>query len=174
MTEKETQLPVKRESSPPPSSYAGLLDWHPFERLRRQIDRLFEEFPSRRSVLDFEPFERFVGAFPTTPVVDFVEKDKEYEITAELPGLDDKNVEVKLSNGMLTVSGEKKEEKEEKKEGYYFSERRYGSFQRAFRVPEGVDADKIEASLEKGVLTIRLPKTPEAQKAQKTIEIKSK
>ena len=64
--------------------------------------------------------------------------------------------------------------KEEKKEGYYFSERRYGSFQRAFRVPDGVDADKIEASFEKGVLTVRLPKTPEAVKEQKTIEVKSK
>jgi len=173
MAEKETKLPVKKESTTLPS-YAGLLDWHPFDRLRRQIDRLFEEFPSRRSIAEFEPFERFIGAFPATPAVDFLEKDKEYEITAELPGLDDKNVEVKLSNGTLTVSGEKKEEKEEKKEGYYFSERRYGSFQRAFRIPEGVDTDKIEASFEKGVLKIRLPKTPEAQKAQKTIEIKSK
>ena len=172
MADKETKLPVKKESTLP--SYAGLRDWHPFERLRRQIDRLFDEFPSRRGLLDFEPFERFAEAFPATPAVDFVEKDKEYEITAELPGLDDKNVEVKLSSGVLSISGEKKEEKEEKKEGYYFSERRYGSFQRAFRVPEGVDADKIEASFEKGVLTVRLPKTPEAQKEQKTIEIKSK
>ncbi len=81
---------------------------------------------------------------------------------------------MKLSNGFLTISGEKKEEKEEKKEGYYFSERRFGSFQRAFRIPEGVDADKIEAAFEKGVLTVRLPKTPEAQKAQKTIQIKTK
>ena len=91
-----------------------------------------------------------------------------------MPGLDDKNVEVKLSNGVLTIGGEKKEEKEEKKEGYYFSERRYGSFKRAFQVPAGVDAEKIEASFEKGVLTIRLPKTAEAQKAKKTIEIKAK
>ena len=172
MAEKETKLPVKKE--PTPTSSAALLDWHPFERLRRQIDRLFEDFPSRRGLLDFEPFERFAGAFPATPAVDFVEKEKEYEITAELPGLDDKNVEVKLSNGVLSISGEKKEEREEKKEGYYFSERRYGSFQRAFRVPEGVDADKIEASFEKGVLKVRLPKSAEAQKSQKTIEVKSK
>lgn len=173
MAEKETRLPVKKELATS-LSYPGFFDWHPFETLRRQINRLFEEFPSRKSLVDFEPFERFVGAFPATPAVDFVEKDKEYEITAELPGLDDKNIEVKLSNGMLSISGEKKEEKEEKKEGYHFSERRYGSFRRSFRVPEGVDADKIEASFEKGVLTLRLPKTPEAQKAQKTIEVKSK
>lgn len=172
MAEKETKLPVKKENSAPPS-YAGL-EWHPFETLRRQINRLFEEFPTPRSIGPFEPFDRFLGGLPATPAVDFVEKEKEYEVTAELPGLDNKNVEVKLSNGMLIIGGEKKEEKEEKKEGYYFSERRYGSFKRAFRVPEGVDTDKIEASFDKGVLTVRLPKTPEAQQAQKTIEIKTK
>jgi HSP20 family protein len=160
-------------TSPVPIDF---LAWHPVDYLRRQIDRLFEEFPSRRGVPDFEPFDRFIGAWATMPAVDIVEKDKDYEITAELPGLDNKNVEVKLSNGTLSISGEKKEEeeKEEKKEGYYHSEHRFGSFKRAFRVPEGVDADKIEASFEKGVLKVRLPKTLEAQKAQRTIEIKSK
>jgi len=171
MADRETKFPVKKESATNPS-HTGLFDWHPLASLRRQIDRLFEEFPSRRSIVDFEPFERFVGWFPTMPPVDFVEKDKEYEITAELPGLDDKNVDVKFSNETLTIRGEKKEEKEEKKEGYYFSERRYGSFKRAFKVLEGVDADKIEASFDK--VTVRLPKTPEAQKAQKTIEAKTK
>jgi HSP20 family protein len=77
MAEKETKLPVKKESATP-LSYPGFLDWHPFETLRRQIDRLFEEFPSRKSLVDFEPFERFAGAFPGTLAVDFVEKDKEY------------------------------------------------------------------------------------------------
>jgi len=173
MAEKENKVPVKKGPSTLPS-YTDLLGWHPLDYLRRQIDRVFEEFPPRKGLADFEPFERFMSAFPATPAVDFIEKDKEYELTAELPGLDEKNVEVKLSNGMLSISGEKKEEKEEKKEGYYFSERRYGSFKRAFRVPEGVDADKIEASFDKGVLTVRLPKSPEAQKAQRTIDIKSK
>ncbi len=172
MAETQTKLPVKKGASAPPS-YAGF-EWHPFETLRRQINRLFEEFPTPRSISPFEPLDRFLGGFPATPAVDFVEKEKEYEITMELPGLDDKSVEVKLSNGTLAISGEKKEEKEETKEGYYFSERRYGSFKRAFRVPEGVDPDKIEASFDKGVLTVRLPKTPEAQKPQKTIQVKTK
>jgi HSP20 family protein len=172
MADKETKLPVERESSTLLSS--GFFDWHPFETLRRQVDRLFDEFPFRRSIAEFEPFERFVSGAVSAPPVDFVEKEKEYELTAELPGLDEKNIEIKLSNSLLTISGEKKEEKEEKKEGYYFSERRYGSFKRAFRVPEGVDTDKIEASFDKGVLKIRLPKTPEAQKAEKKIEISAK
>ncbi len=170
MADTENKLPASKGATPPSSFF----DWHPFESFRRQVDRLFDEFPSRRSLGDFQPFDRLMTAWPATPPVDFVEKDGEYEITAELPGLDEKSVDVKLANGVLTISGEKKEEKEEKKEGYYFSERRYGSFSRAFRVPDGVDADKIAATFEKGVLRISLPKTPEAKKEEKKIEIAAK
>ncbi len=127
-----------------------------------------------KSLSEFQPFDRLVSSWPTTPAVDFVEKDREYEISAELPGLDEKNVEVKVTGGVLTISGEKKEEKEEKKEGYYFSERRYGSFKRAFHMPEGVDADKITAGFDKGVLRVKLPKSAEAKKEEKKIAIASK
>ncbi len=78
-----------------------------------------------------------------------------------------------LANGALTIKGEKKEEKEEKGKDYYLSERRYGSFARSFAVPEGVDIDKIEATFSKGVLTIKMPKTAEAQKNEKKIEVKA-
>lgn len=172
MTEAETKVPVKESKETLPSY--GLFEWHPFETLRRQIDRLFEDTPFRKAAPEFEPFGRFPLAWASAPAVDLVEKDKEYEITAELPGLDEKNVEVKLSNGTLTICGEKKEEREEKDKGYHLSERRYGSFKRAFRVPDGVDAEHIEASFGKGVLTVRLPKTTEAQKPEKTIAIKVK
>jgi HSP20 family protein len=94
-------------------------------------------------------------------------------VTAELPGMDEKNIEVKVSNGDLLIKGEKEEEKEEKKKDYYLQERHFGSFERRFRVPEGVDADKIEASFKKGVLTVTLPKTAEAQKAEKKIAVKA-
>jgi HSP20 family protein len=106
------------------------------------------------------------------PAVDVVEKDKAYEITAELPGMDESNIDVKFSDGVLSIKGEKKEEKEERKKDQYLSERRYGSFQRAFRVPDGVDADKIEANFKNGVLTVTLPKTAEAVRSEKKIEIK--
>lgn len=172
MADAETKVPVKG-SNATPSSFS-VLEWHPFETLRRQIDRLFEDFPFRKAVPDLESFERFAAGWAAMPVVDLVEKDKEYEITAELPGLDEKNVEVKLSNSTLTISGEKKEEREEKDKGHHLSERRYGAFRRAFRLPEGVDMDKIEASFGKGVLTVRLPKTVDAQKPEKTIAIKAK
>ena len=87
--------------------------------------------------------------------------------------MDEKNIAVKVVNGNLTIEGEKQEEKEEKKKDYYLHERRFGSFERSFQVPEGVDADKIEASFKKGVLTVVLPKKPEAQKPAKKIDVKA-
>ena len=88
---------------------------------------------------------RRAGGQSAAPAVDIVETDNHYELTAELPGLDPEQIDVKLADGRLTIKGEKKEEKEEKKEGYYLSERRFGSFQRSFAVPEGIDPDKVSA-----------------------------
>ena len=90
-----------------------------------------------------------------------------------MPGIDESNIDVKVSDGVLSIKGEKKEEKEEKSKDRYLSERRYGSFQRAFRVPDGVDADKIEANFKNGVLTVTLPKTPAAVRREKKIAIKA-
>jgi HSP20 family protein len=172
-----TKLPVKTEQKP---ASAALRPWRPFENLRREIDRLFDDFdgglwrsPFGRSFFDVQPFGRREMAWAATPAVDVAETDKAYEITAELPGIDEKNIEVKLADGALTIKGEKREEKEEKKKDYYLSERSYGSFQRSFQVPEGVDTDKIEASFKKGVLTVTLPKSAEAQKAAKKIDVKA-
>ena len=105
--------------------------------------------------------------------MDIAETEKAYEITAELPGMSESDVEVVASNGGLTIKGEKKEEKEEKKKDYYLSERRYGSFERRMQIPEGVDADKIDATFKKGVLTVTLPKKPEGQKPAKTISVRA-
>jgi HSP20 family protein len=151
----------------------------PLESLRREVDRLFEDFGSSfwraplRSTLDVEPFWRRDWSLATTPAVDIVEKDNAFEITADLPGMDEKNIEVNVTNGTLTIKGEKKDEKEEKKKDYFLQERYVGSFQRSFRVPDGVDADKIDARFTKGVLTVTLPKTAEAQKPVKKIAIKA-
>jgi HSP20 family protein len=180
MAEAATKLPVKTELKKDEEKAGALQIWHPFETLHREIDRLFEDFgrdlwrsPFRRSVFDLEPFWRREMKFATAPAVDIADKDNSYEITADLPGMDEKNIEVQVSNGNLTIKGEKKEEKEEKKKGYYLQERHFGSFERTFGIPEGVDADKIEASFKKGVLTITLPKKPEAQKPSKKIEVKA-
>ncbi|MGB3390134.1 MAG: Hsp20/alpha crystallin family protein [Pseudaminobacter sp.] len=172
MAEAATKLPVKKSQS---STEAA--DWSPFESLRREVDRLFDDFrpfnwrlPSRVFGLEVPHVQ---AKWQLAPAVDLVEKDNDYEITAELPGLDEKNVEIKLSNHTLTIKGEKSEEKEEKQKDYYLSERRYGSFQRSFLLPEGVDADKIEATFAKGVLTVNLPKTAEAKQAEKQIAVKA-
>ena len=130
---------------------------------------LMVRFPAPR-------FSRVGSSAPTKRsrirIVSLAEKDKEYEITAELPGLDESHIDVKFADGVLTIKGEKKDEKEERKKDYYLSERRYGSFQRSFPVPESVDANKIEAKFVNGVLTLKLPKSPEAQKNEKRIAIK--
>jgi hypothetical protein len=87
--------------------------------------------------------------------------------------MDQKNIEIKLSNGSLIIKGEKKEDNEEKRKGYHLSERHYGSFERVFTLPKDVDAEKIDASFSKGVLSISLPKKPEAMKANKVVPIKA-
>ena len=177
MAETITKLPVKTEEK---GTASALRPWRPFDSLRREIDQLFNEFdggtwrwPFRRSFFDVEPFRRSEAAFAAVPAVDVTETDKAYEITAELPGMNDKNVEVKMADGVLTIKGEKQEEKEEKKKDYYLRERNFGSFQRAFQVPDGVDADKIEASFKNGVLTVTLPKSAEALKTAKKIDVKA-
>ncbi len=151
----------------------------PFESLRREVDRLFEDFDRGlwrspfRSAFALEPFWRSEQAWPAAPAVDIAESDQAYEITADLPGMSEKDIEVKLANGGLIIKGQKPEEKEEKKKDYCLHERRFGSFERSFRVPEGVETDKIEAGFKNGVLTVTLPKTAEAQKAEKKVAVKA-
>jgi HSP20 family protein len=154
--------------------------WRPIETLRREVDRLFDDFgtefwraPFRRSLSEMEPLFRRTLEVGRAPAVDIIEKDNAYEVTADLPGFDEKNIEVKLQNGSLSIKGERKSEKEEKKKDYHLTEREFGSFERRFTLPEGVDPDKIEANLKKGVLTVTLPKKPEAQKPAKKIEVKA-
>ena len=180
MAEAATKLPIKTDTTPAPQ-ITKASDWQPFEALRNQVDRLFHDFqtgflqpPSYRSLLDIEPFWRRDFGFNVTPAVDIVEKEKAFEVTAELPGLDVKNIDLQLSDNVLTIKGEKQEEKEEKAKDHYVSERRYGSFRRSLQVPVSVDADKIEASFKGGVLTVTLPKSPEAHKKQKTIPVTPK
>jgi HSP20 family protein len=104
---------------------------------------------------------------------DVVEGDKDYRITAELPGMSEKDIEIALVGDVLTLKGEKKEEHEEKGESRYVAERRYGTFQRSFALPEDVDAEKIAASFKNGVITVTLPKRPDAQPKQRKIEVKA-
>ena len=177
MDETASKVPITEEKTSERSTESQA--WRPFESLRRDVYRLFEDFdrdlwrPLRRSAFDVEPFWRRQLKWGGAPAVDVVEKDNAYELAADLPGIDEKNIEVKLAQGGLTIKGEKQEEKEEKKKDYYLHERQIGSFERHFALPEGVDTDKIEASFKNGVLTVRLPKKPEAIKPEKKIEVKT-
>ena len=173
MAEPATKLPINTEAAPA-TQPAKTTDWQPFETLRNQIDRLFHDVqtgflqaPSYRSLLDMEPFWRRDLGFTVTPAIDIVEKEKAFEVTAEIPGLDAENVDVQLSDNVLTIKGEKREEKEEKTKDRYVSERRYGSFRRSLQVPGSVDANKIEANFRNGVLTVTMPKSPEARKRRR-------
>lgn len=175
MVETTPNMPVKTEKAAAPAPADGWL----FRNLRREIDRLFDDFnpfdwrgPSR-SLAGAEPPRSARPEWPITPAIDVAEGESAYEVTAELPGMDENSVEVRVSNHTLTIKGQKAESKEEKNKDYYLSERRYGSFQRSFRVPESVDPARIEASFTKGVLKVVLPKTADAQRAEKKIEIKA-
>ena len=148
-------------------------------RISGEVDRLFEDFwrhvhlPPPRSIFDREPAWQGETAWAASPAVDIIDSGKAYEIIAELPGLDEKNIEVAVIDGNLTIKGEKQSEAEEKQKGYYVRERQFGSFERSFRVPEGVNASKIEAAFKNGVLTVTLPKTVESQKPEQKITVKA-
>jgi HSP20 family protein len=165
------EVPVEKKAEPTERMVPDV--WRSF---RGEMDRLADRFgfPSLRRMFDMEPAWRPMSSFTfSAPAIDMSEDDKAYKISAELPGLDAKDVDVSVSGNTLVLKGEKRQEKEEKEKNYYFSERAYGSFQRAFELPASVDQSKILADFSKGVLTITLPKTPEAQKQQKKIEVKS-
>ncbi len=179
MTDSAKKVPVKTEEKTALRPSTTDL-WRPLEKLRQQVDHLFEDFHRGsglstfgRGLFDVDPLWRRELPGRGMPAVDITENDKSFEVTAELPGMDQKNIEIKLSNGSLIIKGEKKEEKEEKRKGYYLSERSYGSFERMFNLPKGVDAEKIEASFNKGVLKVSLPKKPEAMQADKVVPIKA-
>jgi HSP20 family protein len=146
-----------------------------WQSMRHEMDRLFDRF----SGFDF-PFGRDIEHFwPGTAgsemsvSVDVSEDDKAYTIAAELPGIDEKDVDVEVAEDMLTLKGEKHAEKEEKDKNHYLCERSYGSFQRSFALPSDIDVSRIDAKFAKGVLTVVLPKNPKAQPAWKKITVKA-
>ncbi|MBN1993281.1 MAG: Hsp20/alpha crystallin family protein [Anaerolineae bacterium] len=153
----EKQVPVRREND------------NPMVALQHNIDRLFDDFFRGTSLT---PFGESWSGF--TPRIDVTENDQAYMVSAELPGLDENDVQVSLANNILTISGEKKEEKEDKGQNYYRLERAYGSFQRNIPLPPGLKTDQVDATFKKGVLTILLPKAAEARRQAKRIPAKTR
>jgi len=151
-----------------------------WQSFRSEMDRLFDRFtggvgfPSLRRAFDIEPLWRTESVLGVSvPAVDVTEDDKAYKITAELPGMSEKDVDISVTGDMIVLKGEKRQEREEKDKNRYLCERSYGAFQRSFALPDGIDRDKIAAESAKGVLTLTLPKTAETQKQQKKIEVKA-
>jgi HSP20 family protein len=138
---------------------------NPFLSLQNEIDRLFDNF-SR----GFPTLGNGMSNV-TLPTMDVAETDKDIEITAELPGLEEKDVQINVADNVLTIRGEKKAEKEQKDKNYRLVERSYGSFERSLELPDGVNVDAIKASIDKGVLKVVVPKPAPAQ--VKKVEVKS-
>jgi HSP20 family protein len=146
----------------------------PFSLFRREMDRLFDDF--------FTPAEQrsFAGqaqaqpqAAMIRPSIDVENQDHAYVVTAELPGLSEKDVELSLNENVLTISGEKRSERKEVKAGRHYAERSFGRFERTIPLPVEVDAERVDASFRNGVLTVTLPKTEKAQQKARRIEIRA-
>jgi HSP20 family protein len=168
-----TPVEVKK-AAPVPAEKPAPDFWPSF---RDEMERVFDRFgfgaKPFRSWFDLAPPANFATRFEmTSPAIDIVEEPKGYKLTAELPGMSEQDIELAMSGDMLTLKGEKKQESDRKEKNYTLSERSYGSFERSFWLPDGVDRDKISASFSKGVLTVELPKTPVATVEPKKIDVK--
>ena len=144
----------------------ALIPWRPWrevEILRREMDRLWDRFSGEK------PLEWSGGEW--TPSLDVSETQDKVVVKAEAPGIDPKEMEISLSNGVLTLKGEKRKAREEKGENYHLVERSYGSFSRSVRLPAEVQEDKVKASYKDGILTITLPKTERAKERAIKIEV---
>ena len=157
---------VRKEAGQAPAEREMFMN--PLHEFRQEMDRLMENFFHG---FDTRHFGRRADSF--VPQIDVLDTDKEIKISAELPGLDEKDIEVSLTREALTIKGEKREEKEEKGKDYYRSERSYGSFTRTIPLPVEVDPDKVAASFRKGVLTVKLPKTKQVINETKKVAIKT-
>jgi HSP20 family protein len=142
-----------------------LTTWRPFrelDRMRGEMDRLWDSF------FEGKPKVRFGEWFPS---LDVAETKNDIVVKIELPGMDQKDIDISLSDGHLIIKGEKKQEKEEKEENYHFIERSYGTFTRSVQLPKEVKHDKVTASYKNGVLKVVLPKSEEAKKKEVKVKV---
>lgn len=142
-----------------------------FKSLQREIDRVFEDFTGMMPWSGRARGED--GSWMLSPSIDVSETDKAVEVTAELPGVEEKDLDVSVTEDVLTIKGEKKAEKETQEKDYRVVERSYGAFHRSVTLPCEVEADKVEATFDKGVLTLKLPKSPQAKAKAHKIKVKA-
>jgi HSP20 family protein len=160
----KNRLPVRREENGERS----------FAPARRPFDRMFEDFFSAPSLWSRSPLSSFGEEWRGfSPSLDITETADEIRVTAELPGMEENDIDIALTGSALTIKGEKRAEHEEKGRNFHRIERSYGAFNRTIPLPQGaVDGDNVEATYKNGVLTIILPKLPEAQRSAKRITVK--
>lgn len=146
-------------------------DDDPFLLMRREMDRVFDDFVRGWATPSTQLAEGVLS-----PRVNVVENEKGLEVTADLPGVDQKDIDLDLSEGVLTLKAEHKQEKEDRDENqrYHVVERAYGTFMRRFAIPFEPDADNVEANFDNGVLKVWIPRSPESQQQTRKIEIKGR
>jgi HSP20 family protein len=169
MVDLKALAPWRDKSQTPAPRGDDLHD--PFLSFRRDVDRMFDDFFSgfgRRAV--GSPFASWTAP---TPSLDLTETEKEIVVTAEMPGLDDKDFEVNVSGDVLTLKGEKRAKHEHRNGDAYHMERRFGSFSRSVRLPFEVQDEKVDARYQKGELTIRVPKPADMQRQVRRIEVRT-
>lgn len=142
----------------------------PFFALQHRMNSMFDDFFRG---FDIEPFGGLAGKSNFMPQMNISEDEKEIVVSTELPGMEEKDLDITIAKDALTISGEKKTELEDKKKDYHRIERSYGSFSRTIVLPDGVDEGKAQAELKKGVLKIKIPKTPQAQPQKRKLEVTS-
>lgn len=145
--------------------FRGLTPFKEFDRMRREMDRLWESFFEGGLRGRTEEIGEWV------PSLDLVETKNDLVVKAEVPGMEPNDIDISLSDGVLTIKGEKKQEKEEKEADYHLIERCYGAFTRSLRLPKEVQSDKISASYKDGILKVILPKSEEAKKKEIRIKV---
>jgi len=165
MGDGKAHVPTKHDKAKSPALREDYFD--PCVTFRREMDRMFDHF------FGGFPGRAGNGSGAIAPAVDLEQTEKELVVTAELPGVSDKDIEVSLAGDVLTIMGEKKTETEEKKGGSNYTERRYGSFARSLQLPFEVKDDQVDAKFKNGVLTIRLPKPAHMRNRARKIEVKA-
>lgn len=170
--ESGAHVPVKMAEKHPQYSEENYLN--PIVQLHREMDKLFENTFRGFGLSPFrsELFSPLTTSGLLKPQVDIGANDKEYTITVEVPGVSEKDVQVEVSNNIMTIKGEKKQEKEEKDKDFYRIERSYGSFQRVLSLPEDADQTDIKATFKNGILKVRMPRRALPASEVKQIDVK--
>jgi HSP20 family protein len=171
-----TTAPVEVKKTSPVTKAPAMPD--AWQVLRDEMDRAFDRFgmgfgvPAFRRMFNFEHWPRWDGWMVPNPAMDITEDKAGYRMTAELPGMTEKDIEITVRGETVMLKGEKKQDKVSTEGETHLSERSYGAFSRSFTLPEGVDREAITASFANGVLTLILPKKTETAQPAKTIEVK--